>query len=460
MRKRILPTLLALVLTLSLMPVAFAASSYKTVTLVQETIGDPNREFEYYFYKDTLRISSDSGAKIEIIKDVTFFTCSCLFNVNSAIPNYKAIWEDHRSHRCSSYSYITRDCYKVTLKSGEKVTISEKYDRMAVYTTIQDDRDQILYSNDGKNFINYVDNVSVGELDKTVATIRFTLPQNGTIAIRRSDGSAPDYTPPTDPGTSFPDVSKSADYAAAVEYVNKLGIMVGDEKGNFNPDKIVSRAEMATIVCRMLGQTANLPKANVFTDVPMAYWANEYIGKAAELGIVTGYPGGKFGPSDPVTYEQAVTMIVRAIGEEDLAISYGGYPNGHWLVAYQKNLLKEVTYLWGQGMPRSAVAVLVYNYYTAAPGVGHTHNWAIRHVDEVEHYEESSGTHKVMITKCKCGYTLSSDTPNANALWSAHNMSCKSNYIWWYEDVPNDPQYVIDTPAHDETYCTICGAVQ
>ena len=53
---------------------------------------------------------------------------------------------------------------------------------------------------------------------------------------------------------TFPDVSKDSDYSTAVEYVSDLKIMVGDTQGNFNPNKIVTRAEMATIVCRVLGQ--------------------------------------------------------------------------------------------------------------------------------------------------------------------------------------------------------------
>ena len=116
---------------------------------------------------------------------------------------------------------------------------------------------------------------------------------------------------------TFPDVGSNSPYSTAIEYVSTIGIMVGDNQGNFNPDKIVSRAEMATIVCRVLNQTDNLSKTNVFTDVPLTHWANAYVGKASEFGIVGGYGGGKFGPGDPVTYEQAVTMVVRTIGKEE-----------------------------------------------------------------------------------------------------------------------------------------------
>ena len=126
---------------------------------------------------------------------------------------------------------------------------------------------------------------------------------------------------------SFPDVDSNSSYAAAIEYVSSIGIMVGDSNGNFNPNGIVNRAEMATIVCRVLKQTENLSKTNTFTDVPTTHWANAYVGKASELGIVGGYGNGKFGPGDQVTFEQAVTMVIRAIGENDKARSFLDHQN-------------------------------------------------------------------------------------------------------------------------------------
>lgn len=177
---------------------------------------------------------------------------------------------------------------------------------------------------------------------------------------------------------SFPDVSEDTDYAKAIEYISELNIMVGDTQGNFNPNKIVSRAEMATIICRMLGKTENLSISNVFDDVPTTHWANPYISKAAELGIVSGYGNGKFGPSDSVTYEQAITMVIRAIGESNQAISYGGYPGGFIQVAEERFLLDGIQAKQGQGLSRGSVAMLLYNYYLwtpAKPNDGHTHQY-------------------------------------------------------------------------------------
>lgn len=163
--------------------------------------------------------------------------------------------------------------------------------------------------------------------------------------------------------SAFPDVNENAEYAEAVEYLNEVGIMVGDNQGNFNPNKTVTRAEMATIICRMLGETENMSSSTAFTDVPVGHWANAYVGKAAELGIVNGYGNGKFGPSDPVTYEQAVTMVIRATYGDKEANDVGGYPDGFLEMAKIYGLLDGVHAKKGDALSRSQIAIILYNYY-------------------------------------------------------------------------------------------------
>ena len=162
---------------------------------------------------------------------------------------------------------------------------------------------------------------------------------------------------------TFPDVDQYAEYAEAVEYVSEAGIMVGDENRNFNPDKTVTRAEMATIICKMLGETDNLPSSTAFTDVPINHWANKYIGKAVELSIVSGYGNGIYGPSDNLTYEQAVTMIVRAVWGSEEAFRAGGYPEGFLSVAEAHGILEGVKANKGEYLSRSDIATLLFNYY-------------------------------------------------------------------------------------------------
>lgn len=161
----------------------------------------------------------------------------------------------------------------------------------------------------------------------------------------------------------FPDVDENAEYAEAVEYLDEIDIMSGDQYGNFNPDNTVTRAEMATIVCRLLGETEDLPSDDRFPDVPVGHWANGYVSKAAELGIVTGYDTGLFGPTDEVTYEQAVTIIMRTMGMEDFAQISGGYPDGYLTVADEGGYLANLSLEKGDYMSRANVAVLLFNCY-------------------------------------------------------------------------------------------------
>lgn len=168
---------------------------------------------------------------------------------------------------------------------------------------------------------------------------------------------------PASAASSFPDVDENADYAEAVEYLKDVGIMRGDDQGHFNPDKTVTRAEMATIICNMLGETENLTVSDAFTDVPINHWANKYITRAKEFGFVSGYGNGRFGPNDTVTYEQAVTMIVRAIGGEDEAKKAGGYPDGYIKIAENYNILAGITAEKRSPVIRANVALLIYNYY-------------------------------------------------------------------------------------------------
>lgn len=164
--------------------------------------------------------------------------------------------------------------------------------------------------------------------------------------------------------SAFPDVDENAEYVEAVEYVSGAGIMVGDEKGNFNPNKTITRAEMATIICNILGETGNITKiGGIFTDVPESHWASGYIAKAVSLGTISGHGDGRFGPDDKLTYEQAITMIVRALGGDSEAQEAGGYPDGYLIAARDAELLEGVLAIRGQLMTRAEIAMICYNSF-------------------------------------------------------------------------------------------------
>lgn len=195
-------------------------------------------------------------------------------------------------------------------------------------------------------------------------------------AMAEVDNPYSEDTPPTwqatekAPRQTFPDVPPDASYAEAVNLLADLGIVVGDGAGNYNPNATISRAETAAIICRMLGaeDEAKAIKTTVFNDVPANHWAVGYVAKAAELGIIDGYGNGNFGPSDPVTYEQMVKMLICAWGYEEEAQAKGGWPQGYWSTADTLGILGGVSAISTSAATRSMVAVLCCNTLNAAPG--------------------------------------------------------------------------------------------
>ena len=168
----------------------------------------------------------------------------------------------------------------------------------------------------------------------------------------------------------FPDIPYDADYAEAVSTLAELGILRGDENGNFNPDSTITRAEFATMMCRMLGveDEALLITESGFSDVPPGHWASGYVTKAVELGLFSGYGDGMFGPSDTLTYEQAVAVITRILGLSDEAQNEGGYPFGYINVAERYGLTQGIDVQTGIPISRSTVAQMLWNLLKTTKG--------------------------------------------------------------------------------------------
>lgn len=172
-------------------------------------------------------------------------------------------------------------------------------------------------------------------------------------------------TIPAYAGTSFPDVPDTAPYADAVSLMKEYSIFNGDANGNFNPDAGITRAEFAAVVCRTVGGENEISKKveATFSDVPSNHWASGYVDWAVKSGIISGYGDGRYGPSDMVTYEQAIKMVVCAAGYSDAALDAGGWPDGYVDVANGLGLLAGVDETPNVPMTRANVAVMISNLF-------------------------------------------------------------------------------------------------
>lgn len=157
-------------------------------------------------------------------------------------------------------------------------------------------------------------------------------------------------------------------YEEAAELLGALGIMVGDaEDGNFRPDDSILRSEMAKVAVYAVGLedvAKSSMQATRFPDVVSDHWANGPINVADQQGMVIGDDTGAFRPDDNVLFEEAVTMIVRALGYEPAAKANGGYPTGYMVVASSNQLLKGINAVGTNPATRGDVAQLVFNAMT------------------------------------------------------------------------------------------------
>ncbi len=158
-------------------------------------------------------------------------------------------------------------------------------------------------------------------------------------------------------------------YEKSIRILSNLGIIYGNE-GKFNPNEPVTRAEFTVFTLRMLGLNSieNNGSGSVFKDVPKGHWAVGSIEAANKLGMINGFEGGGFGPDDYILYNEAVKMIVCALGYKELAVVKGGYPDGYISVAFEIGILKNVKIIDVDdydAFKRDIAAQLLYNAINA-----------------------------------------------------------------------------------------------
>ena len=108
----------------------------------------------------------------------------------------------------------------------------------------------------------------------------------------------------------------------AIEVLQAVGIMVGDENGNFNPDAQVTRNEMAVVMSNLMEyNVATYSGTSPFTDVPS--WAEPYVAACWTNGITAGYSDTTYGGSDTVTTAQAALMLMKALGYFQYSSDFG-----------------------------------------------------------------------------------------------------------------------------------------
>ena len=219
---------------------------------------------------------------------------------------------------------------------------------------------------------------------------------------------------------NFPDVPEDASYAQAVQELSALGVVSGFEDGTFRPDELVTRAQMAKFIVDALAETeqADASKANTqFNDVSADHWAKGYINQGVSDGFISGYSSTEFGPDDNVTYVQAQSMLVRAIGYQTYAEGSGGWPNGYKTWAASQGITDGISGIADDTqLTRAQVAQLVDNAMGAPVCVikDYETTYDGRKVPNLEIKDGEGKEYQTLFTKMHDAYKVYGRVTNTN----------------------------------------------
>jgi len=152
----------------------------------------------------------------------------------------------------------------------------------------------------------------------------------------------------------------------AVSTLVELGVIAGKDDGTYDPTGIVTRAEMAKMICVVLNGGKDPSLGDVtkysYTDT-VGHWAAPYIEYCAIRSIVAGKGDGTFAPNETVTGSQAAKMLLVAAGYQS---AIEGFTGANWEV--NTNVRANAVGLYdgldinpSQGLTRDSAAQMVYN---------------------------------------------------------------------------------------------------
>lgn len=216
----------------------------------------------------------------------------------------------------------------VKYRPGDKITIPSSN---KTYYAVWGDIDEILYLNTedhiayikGRLNLKFAPDSNMTRAEVTVMFSRLMTKQMDLYTVY------PCY---------FSDTPDSAWYYNQLGYMQQYGIVRGYPDGTFKPDAPISRAEFAVIVSRFMAYVNDAGQA--FPDVGPYHWAYREINAVASRGWVKGRPDGTFAPERKITRAEVVTLVNRMLNRvgdksyieshKDSLYDYKDITNAHW----------------------------------------------------------------------------------------------------------------------------------
>ncbi len=159
----------------------------------------------------------------------------------------------------------------------------------------------------------------------------------------------------------FTDVPANASYTAAVNRMDALGVLSGNESGAYKPNYSLSREQFvkAVVIAAGLADKAESMKGDtVFLDVAGESWSSGFINLAYQKGFLAETSKSKFRPYDNITFAEACSIVVRALGYTDKDV-LGKWPDDYINRARQLGVIENLSLKSNDKLQKWAAAVML-----------------------------------------------------------------------------------------------------
>ena len=123
----------------------------------------------------------------------------------------------------------------------------------------------------------------------------------GTVTTPNTDSN---YKP------DFQDLDSVEWARTAINGLAMRGMISGRDQYTFDPNANITRAEYCQILMGAIN-ALNAKGESTFADVPSTAWYYNAVSVASQLGIVSGYGDGNFGPNDLITRQDMALMTYK-----------------------------------------------------------------------------------------------------------------------------------------------------
>jgi hypothetical protein len=145
------------------------------------------------------------------------------------------------------------------------------------------------------------------------------------------------------------------------DYLKKYDVIKGYPDGTLKLDKNLTRAEFTSLLLRIKKYDEVNVKSHIlsYKDLNSSHWAYNDLKIADYNNLITGYNDNTLRPNNPISYAEALTVVVKALG-------YGDELTGIWplnviSLSEDLNLTNNFKMDANKKITRGETCVLLYN---------------------------------------------------------------------------------------------------